>query len=94
MQRMLTIFGTIRTTMEQSNGNADAITVAKSRKLFSNRHGFQRDATLVSYCPKKTEVITLLNIMSNNKGIGSSSENKPETSKYYNSTKGGIDTMD
>ena len=58
--------------------------------------GFQRDATIiiVSYCPKKNKVATLLNTIINDKDIVESpGETKPEIIQYYNSTKGGVDTM-
>ena len=71
-----------------------AFTVTKGRKLFSSMYGFQRDSTIVSYCLKNNKVVTLLSTMHNDRGIESPGETKPEIIQYYNSTKGGVDTMD
>ena len=43
--------------------------VSKSWKLFSNMYGFQSDATIFSYTPKKNKIVTLLSTMHNVKGI-------------------------
>ena len=44
--------------------------------------------------PQKGKVVTLMSTMhfSNREDVGS--ETKPEVIMYYNSTKGGVDTMD
>ena len=91
LRRKLTLVGTIRKNRTEL---PTAFTVTKGRKLFSSMYGFQRDSTIVSYCPKKNKVVTLLSTMHNDKGIESPGETKPEIIQYYNSTKGGVDTMD
>ena len=68
--------------------------VAKSRKFFSNTYGFQRDATTVSYCPKKNRAVSLLSTMHNDKDFESWGENKPEIFQYYYSTKEEIEIME
>ena len=72
----------------------NAFTATKARQVFTNMYGYQKDATIVSYCPKKNKVVTLLSTMHNDKGNETSNENKPEIIQYYNSTKGGVDTLD
>ena len=53
-----------------------AFRVAKDRSLIRNIYGFQRYATIVSYCPKGNKVVVLLYTMHNNKGVESSGELK------------------
>ena len=63
----------------------------KGRILFINMYGFLSEATIVSYCPKKSKVITFLITIHKEKAIESPGENKPETIQHYDSTKG-LDT--
>ena len=66
----------------------------KDRKEFNTLYGYQKKAMIVSYCPKKGKVVTLLSTMYSNKGTESTApEKKPEIIMYYNATKGGVDIM-
>ena len=50
---------------------------------------------ILSYCPKKNKVVTLLSTMHHQPTIDSTdAEKKPEVIVSYNSTKAGVDTMD
>ena len=40
-----------------------AFATTKGKLVFSTMCGFQRDVTIVSYCPKKNKVVTLLSAM-------------------------------
>ena len=67
----------------------------KDRKKFTTLYGFQKEAMIASYCPKKGKMITLLSTMHLDKGTElPGPEEKPEVITYYNAMKGGVDTMD
>ena len=67
----------------------------KDRKEFTTLYGFQKEAMIASYCPKKGMMVTLLSTMHLDKGTESPGmEKKPEVITYYNAKKGGVDTMD
>ena len=91
LKRKITLVGTIRRNRAEWPA---AFTITKERKPFTTLYGFQEDATIISYCPKKSKVVTLLSTMHNDRGSEAGAENKPEIIRYYNSTKGGVDTLD
>ena len=65
------------------------------RKESTTLYGYQKEAMIVSYCPKKGKVVTHLSTMHSDKGTESPApEKKPEVITYYNATKGGVDIMD
>lgn len=68
----------------------------KQRPINSSIFGFQENMTLLSYKPKQIKIVLLLSTMHHSDEIDQDSgENcKPEIIKYYNSTKGGVDTVD
>lgn len=55
--------------------------------------GFQKDITMVSHATKKNKGVILISTMHSDISIDQES-NKPEVIHFYNSTKGGIDTVD
>ena len=66
----------------------------KVRKESTTLYGYQKEAMIASYCPKKGKVVTLLSTMHSDKGTKSPApKKKPEVITYYNATKGGIDTL-
>ena len=87
----LTLVGTVQKHRTELPA---AFTTTTSRQLVTAIYGFQRDATIVSYCPKKNKVVTLLSTMHSDNSSESTTKNKLEIIEYYNSTKGGVDTMD
>ena len=92
LAKKLTIVGTMRKNRKEL---PPSFVVTKGRELFSTLFGFQEDVMIGSYCLKKGKVVTLLSTMHSQPDIAHSSEKKkPEIILYYNSTKGGVDTMD
>lgn len=66
---------------------------AKNKEPYSTMFGFQEDAIILSYCPKKNKVVPLLSTMHSQPDINYNNK-KPEVIMYYNLTKGGVDIMD
>lgn len=64
----------------------------KNRQVGLSLFGFTKDITLVSFTPKSNKCVILASSMHH----GSSIENtgKPEIIEFYNSTKGGVDSLD
>lgn len=92
LSRQLTIVGTIRRNRKELP--SEFVTV-KDREVYSTLFGFQDDSMIVSYCPKKGKIVTLLSTMHSEPDIDHSNEKKkPEVILAYNATKGGVDTMD
>lgn len=68
----------------------------KFRPEKTSLFGFTKTTTIVSYVPKKGKSVILLSTHHHNNSIDPSSEDdlKPEIITFYNSTKGGVDTVD
>ena len=67
----------------------------KDRKESTTLYGYQKEAMIVSYCPKKRKVVTFLSTMHSDKGTESPApDKKPLVITYYNAWKGGVDVMD
>ena len=92
LTKKLTMVGTIR----RNKGELPPDFVnPKNREVYSTHFGFQKKAMILSYCPKQGKIVTLLSTMHSQPDIDHSSEKKkPEVILSYNSTKGGVDTMD
>lgn len=65
----------------------------KSRTIGSSLFGFQKQISITSYVPKKNKSVILLSSMHDNNLVNSDT-NKPEVIHFYNSNKGGVDTVD
>ena len=65
----------------------------KTKPVNSSMFAYQDDITLVSYCPKKNKSVLLLSTMHSDGTVDAESQ-KPDIILFYNSTKGGIDTID
>ena len=92
LKKKLTLVGTLRKNKPEL---PPQFTVAKGRQIYSTIFGFQNDAMIASYCPKKSCVVNMLSTMHSHPDVDSdSSEKKPEVILYYNSTKSGVDTLD
>jgi hypothetical protein len=61
----------------------------KNRPEQSSDFGFTKNATLVSYVPKKNKVVQLLSTMHHDSHVAVANANKPEIITYYNETKSG-----
>ena len=91
-QKKLTLVGTIRRNKPEL---PPKFTLAKGREVTSTVFGFQSDAMIASYCPKKGCVVNMLSTMHALPDISSTScEKKPQVILYYNSTKSGVDILD
>ncbi|XP_072397941.1 uncharacterized protein [Diabrotica undecimpunctata] len=58
--------------------------------------GFTKDMTILSYIPKPKKHVVLLSTLHHDDQIDPTTgdESKPEVITFYNSTKGGVDTVD
>ena len=92
LQKKLTLVGTIPSNKTEL---PPKFTLAKGREVTSTIFGFQSDAMIASYCPKKGCVVNMLSTMQALPDISSTSCKKnPEVILYYNSTKSGVDILD
>ena len=87
----LTITGTMNTSRREIPGIMKA---AKTREEKSSIFLFTQDLTMVSYVPKKNKSVILLSSMHHTCDISTEEHKKPEIIMFYNSTKGGVDTVD
>lgn len=65
----------------------------KIRAERSSLYGFTKECTMVSYVPKKNKAVVLVSSMHHTKSVDPDTA-KPEIIAFYNSTKGGVDTLD
>lgn len=66
---------------------------SKSRELKSTIFGFQKDMMLASYATKKNKAVIMLSTLHDQPEINAIT-GKPEVIMDYNTTKGGVDTVD
>ena len=66
----------------------------QERPVYSINFAYDRDATVCSYVPKKKKAVVLLSSMHVSREVEETQSAKPKIVKYYNKTKGGVDTMD
>lgn len=92
-KKMLTYLGTIRKHRREV---PKEFLPTKSRQEGSSIFGFQRDCTIVSYCPKKNKTVVLLSSMHHDDEIDEATgeKNKPVIVTDYNRTKIGVDIVD
>lgn len=91
----LTLVGTMR----QNKREIPPVFVNKKlREAGDVTFGFRKDCTLVSYAAKKNKMVTLLSSMHHDSTVdtneNSATFGKPEIILFYNSSKGGVDTVD
>ncbi|XP_030758825.1 piggyBac transposable element-derived protein 4-like [Sitophilus oryzae] len=91
--KKLTYVGTIRANKREL---PKEFLPSKTREIKSSLFGFQDDATLVSYCPKKNKSVLVLSTMHFDNAIDDSTgiEKKPDIITFYNMTKIGVDLLD
>lgn len=63
----------------------------RKREVGSCLYGFTKDITIISFVPKKGKAVVLVSSMHHSK---LSINEKPEIIDFYNSTKGGVDSLD
>ena len=90
LNKKTTLVGTLRKNKKEIPAE---LLPNKSRPIPSSIFAFRKDMTLVSYCQKKNKAVILLSTMHADDIVDRSS-NKPDIVLFYNSTKGGIDTVD
>jgi hypothetical protein len=66
----------------------------RRRELYSSVFGHQEQLTLLSYVPKKGKAVILLSTMHRDAEISHRPDKKPQIILDYNSSKGGVDTLD
>ncbi|KAJ8932206.1 hypothetical protein NQ314_014840 [Rhamnusium bicolor] len=88
----LTYVGTVR---KNRRGLPLEFKNTKVRSVTSSMFGFQKNMTLVSYVPKANKNVLLASSLHHdNIDKKTKYQNKPEIITFYNSTKGGVDTVD
>ncbi|XP_035212060.1 uncharacterized protein LOC118186137 [Stegodyphus dumicola] len=89
LKKKITIVGTMRKNKREIPPEF----LAKKREVYSSIFGFQKEATLVSYVPKKNKSVILLSTMHSGDQIDESTgeSKKPEIITFYNMTKGAVD---
>lgn len=87
----MTLVGTVRRNKRFLPPNMQP---SKTREIFSTNFGYRKDVTVCSYVPKKNKSVILLSTMHTSPDVDQPPLSKPEIIKYYNKTKGGVDTMD
>ena len=87
----MTSVGTVRKNKKFLSSNMQP---TKERPVYSTNFAYHRDATVCSYVPKKKKAVVLLSSMHMSAEVEETQSAKPEIIKYYNKTKGGVDTMD
>ncbi|XP_035225524.1 uncharacterized protein LOC118198042, partial [Stegodyphus dumicola] len=94
LKKKITIVGTMRKNKREMPPEF----LAKKIEVYSSIFGFQKEATLVSYVPKKKKnksVILLSTMHSGDQIDESTGESKtPEIITFYNMTKGAVDVVD
>ncbi|XP_055918547.1 piggyBac transposable element-derived protein 4-like [Eupeodes corollae] len=86
----LTVVGTMRKNKREISKD---FLPHKSRQVGSSLFGFTKDTTMVSFVPKKNKSVVLVSSMHHNNTVDDNTS-KPEIILHYNSTKGGVDSVD
>lgn len=90
LQKKLTLVGTLKKNKKEI---PPEFLPCKEKVVKSTIFGFQKDKALVSYVPRKNKAVILLSTMHDTSNIDKDT-GKPEIILDYNSTKGGVDTVD
>ncbi|XP_043529513.1 piggyBac transposable element-derived protein 4-like isoform X2 [Frieseomelitta varia] len=94
LDKKLSYVGTIRKNKKEL---PKEFVTTKNREPKSSIFGFQDEATIVSYIPKKNRnvlLISTLHVEDNSISISNGTEQKPQIISFYNNTKVGVDTVD
>ncbi|XP_060880495.1 piggyBac transposable element-derived protein 4-like [Metopolophium dirhodum] len=90
LKKQTTIVGTLRKNKKEIPVDFQP---HKNKAVNSSFFGFQKEIMITSYTPKKNKAVILLSTMNNDTSVNSETK-KPEVILFYNSTKGGVDTVD
>lgn len=68
----------------------------KNKPVYHSEFVFDHDlrSTLVSNVPKKNRFVTLFSTLHDQKSVANDEQKKPEIIRFYNATKGGVDSLD
>lgn len=93
VEKKLTLVGTMRKNKREI---PPEFLPHKKREENSSIFGFQKNCTLVSYCPKKNKVVLLVSSMHDDDAIDPDTREtkKPDIVTFYNRTKIGVDLVD
>ncbi|GBP29429.1 PiggyBac transposable element-derived protein 4 [Eumeta japonica] len=67
--------------------------LSKNRQVQSSIYGFTKELTLMSYVPKKNKTVMMISSMHHIESTDST-KGIPEIISFYNSSKGGVDSLD
>lgn len=91
----LTLVGTLRKNKREI---PPGFVEVKNRQVGDSKFGFKSDSTMVSYKANKNKVVILLSSMHSDAAVDTQEDSptfgKPEIILFYNSSKGGVDTVD
>ncbi|HGJ5890475.1 MAG TPA: hypothetical protein ACHBZA_03745, partial [Arsenophonus apicola] len=90
LQNKITLIGMIRKNKKEI---PPQFLPHKERQEGTTIFGFQKDMTLVSYCPRRNKAVLLLSTMHQSLDIDAETQ-KPQIILDYNATKGAVDTVD
>ena len=92
LEKNITVVGTIRKNFKKI---PSSFLELKNGQINSAMFCYSNSLTLLSYCPQKTKkkIVVMLSTM-HEKGDEPNSTEFPEIKKFYDSTKGGVDTLD
>ena len=87
----MTLVGTVRKNKRFQTSN---IQPTMERPVYSTNFAYHRDAAVCSCMQKKKKAVVLLSSIHMSGEVEEIQSAKPEKIKYYNKTKGGVNTMD
>lgn len=92
LNRKITLVGTLRKNKREIPPEM----LSNKRKEYDSLFGFTKELTIVSYVPKKRKTVLDLSSFHHDSTIDTDTDykKKPEIITFYNSTKGGVDTVD
>lgn len=91
LEKNLTMVGTVR---KNKKFIPPELLKCKKVPLYQSTFAFTDNTTLVSYLSRKNKCTILQSTMHHSADTGPEPKSLPEIVEYYNSTKGGVDTVD
>jgi len=91
LKKKLSLLGTLR---KNKGELPPEFLPCRKREVYSSIFGHQEPLTVLSYVPKKGKAVILLSSMHRDAEISDRTDKKPQIIMDYNSTKGGVDTLD
>lgn len=91
LEKNLTMVGTMR---KNKRSIPPKLLECKKVPLFKSTFAFTPETTLVSYISHKNKCTIVMSTMHHEPKVADNSKKLPEIISFYNSTKGGVDTVD